>query len=50
MCFAAGNRLWVSYSQSGDLSKNRLMKLAIYLFGVKCGRVGFVVSIEKLRK
>lgn len=50
VCFAAGNRLWVSYSQSGDLSKNRLMKLAIYLFGGKCCWVGFIVSIKKLRK
>jgi hypothetical protein len=40
----------VSSSQSADLSKNRLMKLAIYLFGGKYGRIGFIVSIKKLRK
>lgn len=49
MCLLLGID-WVSYSQSGDLSKNRLTKLAIYLFGGKYGRVGFIVSIKKLRK
>lgn len=45
--FAAGNRLWVSYSQSGDLSKNRLSKLGICLFGGKYGRVDFILSIKE---
>lgn len=47
--FAAGNRLWVSYSQSGDLSKNRL-KLGICLFGGKYGRVDFILSIKEPKK
>lgn len=45
--FAAGNRLWVSYSQSGDLSKNRLRKQGICLFGGKYVRVDFILSIKE---
>lgn len=48
--FAAGNRLWVSYSQSGDLSKNRLRKLGICLFGGKYGRVDFILSIKEPKR